>query len=168
MAKELKLPDLGENIESADVLNVLVKPGDTIEVDQSVIEIETDKATIEVPSTIAGKIKEVLIKSGDKIKVGQTIITLEDSGEQTSEQKPKAEEVKEEKSAPKTEKKAEAEKTEEKAPPAIKKPEGQKGIIEFKLPDLGENIESADVLNVLVKEGDNIETDQALLEIETD
>lgn len=169
MTKELKLPDLGENIESADVLNVLVKPGDTIEVDQSIIEIETDKATIEVPSTMAGTVKEVLIKSGEKIKVGQTIVTMEDSGQQSSETpKPKVEEVKEEKSAPETEKKSETEKPEEKAPPAIKKPEGKKGIIEFKLPDLGENIESADVLNVLVKEGDNIETDQALLEIETD
>ena len=79
MAKEFKLPDLGENIESADVLSVLVKSGDQIEKEQSVIEIETDKATIEVPSSVAGKIKDVLIKPGDKVKVGQSILTFEES-----------------------------------------------------------------------------------------
>lgn len=64
MATEFKLPELGENIESADVIAVLVKAGDTIEKDQSVIEIETDKAT-EVPSNVTGKITEVLVKEGD-------------------------------------------------------------------------------------------------------
>src|ERR1035437_3095773 len=77
MAKEFKLPELGENIISADVLTVLVKPGDNIEKDQTVIEIETDKATIEVPSTVEGVIKEVLVKPGDKINVGAVLFTVE-------------------------------------------------------------------------------------------
>jgi pyruvate dehydrogenase E2 component (dihydrolipoamide acetyltransferase) len=171
MAKEFKLPDLGENIESADVLNVLVKPGDNVELDQPVIEIETDKATIEVPSTVEGTIKEVLVKSGETIKVGQAIITIEDgqsSGAGKQEVKAEAGTAAE---APKAkEEKSEIKKNiqEEKAPPVLKKPEGQKGTLEFKLPDLGENIESADVINVLVKAGDKIERDQAVLEIETD
>ena len=80
MAKELKLPELGENIESADVLNVLVKVGDKIETDQSVIEIETDKATIEVPSNFSGIITGLKIKPGDKVKPGQTILTVDESG----------------------------------------------------------------------------------------
>lgn len=177
MAKEFKLPDLGENIESADVLNVLVKPGDNVTLDQPVIEIETDKATIEVPSTVEGTIKEVLIKSGEKVKVGQTIITVEDgqaagAGEEKKEVKEEAakEAAPEAKEEKKKESKSEVKKDtqEEKAPPTLKKPEGQKGILEFKLPDLGENIESADVINVLVKVGDSIERDQAVLEIETD
>ena len=70
MSKEFKLPELGENIESADVISVLVKTGDKIEKEQSVIEIETDKATVEVPSSVEGIVKEVLVKAGDKIKVG--------------------------------------------------------------------------------------------------
>ncbi len=59
MATEFKLPELGENIESADVLNILVNIGDKIEKDQGLIEIETDKATIEVPSTLDGIIKDI-------------------------------------------------------------------------------------------------------------
>ncbi|HMN49709.1 MAG TPA: dihydrolipoyllysine-residue acetyltransferase, partial [Ignavibacteriaceae bacterium] len=70
MATEFKLPELGENIEAADVVNVLVKEGDVIKKDQAVLEIETDKATIEVPSTVEGKITQLLVKSGDKVKVG--------------------------------------------------------------------------------------------------
>jgi len=73
----MTLPELGENIESADVLNVLVKAGDKIEKDQSILEIETDKATIEVPATVSGKVIEVLIKSGEKAKVGQSLIKVE-------------------------------------------------------------------------------------------
>jgi pyruvate dehydrogenase E2 component (dihydrolipoamide acetyltransferase) len=170
MAKEFKLPDLGENIESADVLNVLVKPGDTIELDQPVLEIETDKATIEVPSTVAGIISEVLIKSGDKVKVGQIIITVEDGKADGAEKKeaPQAEAKKEEPKVKEEKTEVKKDTQEEKAPPMLKKAEGAKGILEFKLPDLGENIESADVINVLVKAGDTLERDQAVLEIETD
>ena len=77
MSKEVKLPELGENVESAQVLNVLVAPGDTVVKDQSIIELETDKATAEVPSDAAGVVKEVSVKAGDVIKVGQTILVLE-------------------------------------------------------------------------------------------
>ncbi len=80
MSKEMKLPELGENIEGAQVLTVLVSPGDTIRKDQPVIELETDKATAEVPSDVSGKVTEVKVKEGDSIKVGQVILTVEDSG----------------------------------------------------------------------------------------
>ncbi len=80
MVKEMKLPELGENIESAQVLSVLVSPGDTVEKDQAVIELETDKATAEVPSEVSGVVKEVRIKEGDEIKVGQIILTVEENG----------------------------------------------------------------------------------------
>src|SRR3989304_9301185 len=79
MAIELKLPELGENIESADVVSVLVKEGDKIQKDQGLFEIETDKATIEVPSTQDGVVQKILIKAGDKIKVGQTVLMIEES-----------------------------------------------------------------------------------------
>lgn len=76
---DFKLPELGENVTAGDVLRVLVKPGDTVANDQSVIELETDKATIEVPSSVSGKITDVKVKVGDKVKVGQTIFTVEES-----------------------------------------------------------------------------------------
>jgi pyruvate dehydrogenase E2 component (dihydrolipoamide acetyltransferase) len=75
---DFTLPELGEQIESGDVLRVLVKPGDTITKDQAVVELETDKATIEVPSSIAGVVKEIKVKAGDKVKVGQAILSVED------------------------------------------------------------------------------------------
>lgn len=80
MAKEFKLPDLGENIESAEVVSVLVAPGDTVEVDQPVLEVETDKAALEIPSSVSGKVEEVLVKVGDTIAIGQVIFTVEGDG----------------------------------------------------------------------------------------
>jgi pyruvate dehydrogenase E2 component (dihydrolipoamide acetyltransferase) len=75
---DFTLPELGENIAAGDVLRVLVKPGDTLAKDQPVLELETDKATIEVPSTVAGKITAVNVKAGDKVNVGQAILSVED------------------------------------------------------------------------------------------
>lgn len=77
MAIEITLPALGDGIESGDVLEVLVREGDTIEKDQGIIEIETDKATVEVPSSHAGKVVSVAVKEGDTVQVGQTLVTLE-------------------------------------------------------------------------------------------
>jgi pyruvate dehydrogenase E2 component (dihydrolipoamide acetyltransferase) len=74
---DFKLPELGENITAGDVVRVLVKAGDTIAKDQPVIELETDKATIEVPSSVAGVVKDVQVKPGEKVKVGQTILTVD-------------------------------------------------------------------------------------------
>jgi pyruvate dehydrogenase E2 component (dihydrolipoamide acetyltransferase) len=88
MSKELKLPELGENIESADVISVLVKPGDQIKKEQGIIEIETDKATVEVPSSIEGTVKEVLVKEGDSVKVGQVIIKVDENGKGEEKKQP--------------------------------------------------------------------------------
>jgi len=85
---DFTLPELGENITAGDVLRVLVKPGDTLEKDQPVVELETDKATIEVPSSVAGRVAEVRVKAGDKVKVGQTLLTVEDGA--SASQKPAA------------------------------------------------------------------------------
>lgn len=77
---DMKLPELGENIEGGDVLRVMVKPGDAIKKDQPVLELETDKATIEVPSSADGVVREVKIKPGEKVKVGQTIFIVDENG----------------------------------------------------------------------------------------
>jgi pyruvate dehydrogenase E2 component (dihydrolipoamide acetyltransferase) len=78
------LPELGENITAGDVLRVLVKPGDTLAKDQPVVELETDKATIEVPSSVAGIVSDVKVKPGDKVKVGQVILTTDGTVAQPS------------------------------------------------------------------------------------
>lgn len=81
MAKEFVLPDLGENISSVDVTSVLVSVGDTVAVDDPVLEIETEKSGFDVPSTVAGVVKEIRIKVGDKAEVGQVILVVEESAE---------------------------------------------------------------------------------------
>jgi pyruvate dehydrogenase E2 component (dihydrolipoamide acetyltransferase) len=78
MATEFTLPELGENVEKGDVVRVLVKPGDTLAADQPVLELETDKATIEVPSSVAGRVADVRVKAGDKVKVGQVVLVVDD------------------------------------------------------------------------------------------
>ncbi len=80
MTTEFKLPNLGENIESGDVLKVLVSAGDKIEKEQTVIELETDKAAIEVPSPVSGIVSAVHIHVGEKAAVGQLILTVETDG----------------------------------------------------------------------------------------
>ena len=80
MPVKFALPDLGENIESGDVIRILVNVGDHLAEDQTVIELETDKAVIEVPSSIDGTITEILVQQGDTIAVGQPILEV-DAGE---------------------------------------------------------------------------------------
>ena len=77
---EFKLPNLGDGVAAGDVLRVLVKAGDTLKADQAVLELETDKATLEVPSTVAGKVTEVKVKPGDKVKPGQVVLVVDDAG----------------------------------------------------------------------------------------
>jgi pyruvate dehydrogenase E2 component (dihydrolipoamide acetyltransferase) len=77
---EFKIPELGENVTAGDVVRLLVSPGDAIAKDQPILELETDKATIEVPSTVAGTVKDVKVKQGDKVKVGQVVLTVDDGG----------------------------------------------------------------------------------------
>jgi pyruvate dehydrogenase E2 component (dihydrolipoyllysine-residue acetyltransferase) len=169
MITEFKLPELGENIDSADVISVLVKAGDEVKKDQGVIEIETDKATIEVPSSYEGTIKEVFVKEGDKVKVGQAILALEDGVKNRKETVKKEEGTG--KSGQELQKKSE-QKTAADIQKEVKQEQKRRthpaGEVEVKLPELGENIDSADVINVLVKSGDMIEKEQGIIEIETD
>jgi pyruvate dehydrogenase E2 component (dihydrolipoamide acetyltransferase) len=78
VATDFTLPELGEQIEAGDVLRVLVKAGDALVKDQPVLELETDKATIEVPSSVVGTVKEIKVKAGDKVKVGQAILSYDE------------------------------------------------------------------------------------------
>ncbi len=85
MAKEFILPDLGEGIEEGDVVRVLVSEGDEIEADQPVLELETDKALIEVPSPFGGTVASIKVKSGDRVPVGAVLLTVEGAAPGESE-----------------------------------------------------------------------------------
>ena len=90
MATEFTLPDLGENITSGDVVSVLVKAGDVVSPGQAVLEVETDKAVIEVPCPTGGVIQEVLVKKGETVNVGQALMSLSLSESQPETAKPAA------------------------------------------------------------------------------
>ena len=90
MPVKFALPDLGENIESGDVIRILVAVGDRLAEDQAVIELETDKAVIEVPSSIDGTITEILVQQGDTIAVGQPILEVEAAAAPAVEEAPSA------------------------------------------------------------------------------
>ena len=77
MLEEVRLPEISENVESGDVINILVKVGDFIEKEQPIVELETEKAAFEVPSPVKGKIVEINIKEGAKVKVGQVIVKVD-------------------------------------------------------------------------------------------
>src|SRR6202795_3509055 len=87
MATEFKLPELGENIESGDLVRLMIKPGANITEGEPVMELETDKAVVEVPSSVTGTIGEVRVKEGDKLRVGQVIFTVENGAGTTSPSK---------------------------------------------------------------------------------
>ena len=159
MAIEIKLPELGENIESADVTSVLVSAGDQIAKDQVILEIETDKAVIEVPAETAGIVTEVLVSAGDKVNIGQVLIRVE-----ASDGSPVVEEVTETEPVEEISTQTEPETATIQASPAST---GSQEI-ELIVPELGEGIESADITAILVAVGDEVKIDQALLELETD
>lgn len=81
MSKEFKLPELGEGVHEGELIKWKVKPGDTVQFDQSLCEIMTDKATVEIPSAIQGKVEKLHAKEGEVVHVGQLMLTLEGSAE---------------------------------------------------------------------------------------
>jgi len=88
MPTEFKLPDLGENIASGDVVTVFVSKGDVLAPGQAILEVETDKAVIEVPCPPGGTVVDVLVKKGDTVKVGQTLVVLDAAGAAAAAKKP--------------------------------------------------------------------------------
>ncbi|WP_251359832.1 2-oxo acid dehydrogenase subunit E2 [Kangiella sp. TOML190] len=146
--KQFNLPDLGEGLPDAEVVRWLVKEGDTVAVDQPMVEMETAKAVVEVPSPYAGRIAKLHGQAGDVIDVGAVLVTFGEPGEAIT-----SEEVE----APAVE--AEA------ATSANASANGASEI--FKLPDLGEGLPDAEVVRWLVKEGETVTVDQPMVEMET-
>ena len=93
MSKEFKLPELGENISSGDLVRMLVKQGESISEGQPVMELETDKAVVEVPSPVTGVVKEIQVQEGTKVSVGDLIFTLEGATSAPPRQKSAAQPV---------------------------------------------------------------------------
>lgn len=187
MAQEVKVPKLGDNIDSAEVVNVLVSIGDTVETGQGLIELESDKASVEVPSPAAGTVKELRISQGDRVSEDQVILILDaeaSAGEASdapsgdasgdAEQPVKAEAVA--KAAPETQEQQEAAKEvaaepdsgASSAPASGSEDAGSGQSLEVLVPKLGDNIESAEVTEILVSVGDTISVGDGLVALESE
>jgi pyruvate dehydrogenase E2 component (dihydrolipoamide acetyltransferase) len=94
MATEVKVPNLGEDIEKATVVNILVNPGDTVDDEQPVIEVETDKANVEVPAQASGTVREIEVALGDEVKVGDLILLLDGAAENQDRGEPSGKQAK--------------------------------------------------------------------------
>lgn len=149
---EVAVPDIGSDDE-VDVIDVLVSVGDTIEKEDGLITLETDKATMDVPSTHAGTVKEVFISTGDKVKEGTVVIKLEVAGSGSTPTESS------EATAP-----AQQESAEQAPAPAAS---SSSETIEVAVPDIGEDGE-VDVIDVLVSVGDTVEKEDGLITLETD
>ncbi len=171
MATEFKLPELGENIESGDLVRLMIKPGASIAEGEPVMELETDKAVVEVPSSVTGTVGEIRVKEGDKLKVGQVIFTVENGAGAPKKSASKA--VAQPSAAVET--RLAASQQTGQAPAPTPQPERRtapatstSSASEFKLPELGENIDSGDLVRLMISPGATVSEGQPVMELETD
>ena len=151
---EVKVPDIGD-FEAVEVIEVLVKPGDTIKAEQSLVTVESDKASMEIPSSHAGVVKELKIKLGDKVSEGTVVLVLEAAGAAAAP--PDA--------APATP--AAARPPAAAAPAAVSAAAAASGPIEVVVPDIGD-FDAVEVIELLVKPGDVVTAEQSLITVESD
>ena len=170
---EFRLPELGENIDQGDLVRLMISPGASITEGQAVMELETDKAVVEVPSSVSGTVREVRVKEGEKIKVGQVIFTVENgSGGVARAPSPAKEQVA-----------ATPQPSAQDPPAAAAAPKAAEGSFqtaparratdsasrnEFRLPELGENIAEGDLVRLMISPGAKVSEGQPVMELETD
>ena len=163
---EFKLPALGENIEQGDLVRLMIAPGAAVSEGQAVMELETDKAVVEVPSSVSGTVREVLVKEGQKIKVGQVVFTADSNGAAAVSENPRPAE-------------SAADTVEKPQPPAPTAPDSQPvseatrsldafPASEFRLQELGENISQGDLVRLMIAPGAKVSEGQPVMELETD
>ena len=152
---EIKVPDIGDFDEVA-VIELLVKPGDTVAAEQSLITVESDKASMEIPSSAAGVVKELKVKLGDKVKEGSVVLLLEAEGGAAAAPAPAAAAP-----APAAAPAAVA------APAPVAAVAAAAGPVEVHVPDIGDFKDVA-VIEVFVKPGDAIKVEQSLITVESD
>ncbi|MGC2446547.1 MAG: dihydrolipoyllysine-residue acetyltransferase [Candidatus Sulfotelmatobacter sp.] len=170
---EFKLPELGENIEQGDLVRLMVEPGAKVDAGQSVMELETDKAVVEVPSSVSGTVHEIRVKEGEKIKVGQVIFTVDgsDGKPAASPTQAAAAAVPAQKAGGPVQKSEVSQSQVSPSPAAARAPASAaspSGAGEFKLPELGENISQGDLVRLMVAPGTKVSEGQPVMELETD
>jgi pyruvate dehydrogenase E2 component (dihydrolipoamide acetyltransferase) len=163
---EFKLPALGENVEQGDLVRLMIAPGATVSEGQAVMELETDKAVVEVPSSVSGTVKEILVKEGEKIKVGQVVFTADNNGAAAAvTENPRPAELAA--AVEKTQAPAPTGPASQPAPPPTRSTDAP-GASEFRLQELGENISQGDLVRLMIASGDKVSEGQPVMELETE
>jgi pyruvate dehydrogenase E2 component (dihydrolipoamide acetyltransferase) len=150
---EIQVPDIGD-FDEVGVIELLVKPGDVVKAEQSLITVESDKASMEIPSSHAGVVKELRVQVGDKVKQGSVVLALEVAGATETP-------------APAVAAPAPAVMPLAAAPAPMAAPAAASGPVEVRVPNIGDFKDVA-VIEVLAKPGDTIELDQSLFTVESD
>lgn len=170
---EFTLPEVGENVEQGDLVRLLVSPGSRIKEGEAVMELETDKAVIEVPASASGTVKDIRVKEGDKVTVGQVIFTFENGANGTS----KASSAEATSPASPPQPAAQDRQPAGSAPNAGNDSTDSPSSVaasssaiptEFRLPELGENISQGDLVRLMVSPGTQVSEGQPVMELETD
>ena len=159
---DIKVPDIGD-FEEVAVIELMVKVGDTIKVDQSILTVESDKASMEIPSSHAGVVKEVKVAVGGKVKEGSIVLSLEVAGETINTVR--AEPV--EASANPSTSSGRTDSVVAPAPVAAVAAAVALGPVEVKIPDIGD-FKDVSIIEILVKVGDTIKVEQSLMTVESD
>ncbi|MUN65694.1 dihydrolipoyllysine-residue acetyltransferase [Enterococcus faecalis] len=152
MAYQFKLPDIGEGIAEGEIVKWFVKPGDTINEDDTLLEVQNDKSVEEIPSPVTGTVKNIVVPEGTVANVGDVLIEIDAPGHEDNDAAP---------AAP-------AQEQTPAQPAAVPTTEVAGGFFQFKLPDIGEGIAEGEIVKWFVKAGDTINEDDSLLEVQND
>jgi len=164
---EFKLPELGENVDQGDLVRLMISPGASIIEGQPVMELETEKAVVEVPSSVSGTVKEIRVKEGQKVKVGQVIFTVDNGAAMAARAPSSARTVPA--AEPLQPSQTNAADPPAEAPAELPAPTAPLlGPVEFKLPELGENISEGDLVHLMISPGMRVSEGQPVMELETD
>ena len=175
MATEIKVPTLGESVTEATIGQWFKQPGDRVEQDETIAELETDKVTVEVPAPAAGVLEEIVVKEGETVAVGALIGMIgegegKSSGTTKATEKPKSQAAKADQAAETTSDYGGGGSGDEKASGNGAAPAEKGGgkLVEVMVPAAGESVTEATVGEIFKKVGDSVAVDESLLELETD
>jgi len=163
---EVNVPDIGDFGE-VEVIEVLVAAGDTVALEQSLITVESDKASMEIPASAAGVVKSVNVKVGDKVKEGSVILLVEADGDAAASAAPAAEPAPAAKQAAADKPAPAAAKSAADARAPASAPGGESQSVTVKVPDIGD-VTDVEVIEIMVAVGDTIAVDQSLVTLESD
>ncbi|MCP1199191.1 2-oxoglutarate dehydrogenase complex dihydrolipoyllysine-residue succinyltransferase [Notoacmeibacter sp. MSK16QG-6] len=156
MATEIRVPSLGESVSEAQIGEIYKKVGDTVAKDESLLELETDKAAQELPSPVSGTITEIAVETGDEVEIDTLLMTIEEGAASSGGGEKAADKPAADKS--------------QKEPSGSGGAGGSSGgkLVDVNTPSAGESVTEADIGEIFVKVGDTVKADDPLLELETD